>query len=87
MKLVDYVFEKANEVDRIEVMASHYDIKAKDYITTGYCPSAFKILSNTPYEKPYSPEKNDKNSCKFLNGDNEKKCLECWNREVLVFER
>jgi hypothetical protein len=84
MKLIDYVINNEKDIDAYEMAAGFHEIDIKDYITTGYCPSAFDSICGTNFEKPYVASRTNKNDCKFLGGNNEEKCSECWNREILV---
>lgn len=84
MKLIQYVIETDKKNESISRLAKYHDMSVEEYILDGHCPSAFDVLENTLYEKPYAPEKKNKAYCKYSDGENESKCIECWNREVPV---
>ena len=83
MKLINYIIQNAEEIDNIKSHAKINNIPIDEYILT-YCPSYFKSLKNTQYEKPYTKHKSDKNDCKYNDGNSLDKCVECWNRKVLI---
>lgn len=80
MKLIDYVMANDGVIEDIQEFNHMNREQVTEYIVNTYCPSYFTCLENTPYEKPFVKHNND---CKYNGLSNQKKCTECWNREVL----
>jgi len=86
MKLIDYIMQTSEEIKDIKYYAEYHKITLDDYIFDSYCPSYFECLKNTPYEKPYSKYKKQKDECKYNFEIDGNKCKECWDREVLILK-
>lgn len=84
MKLIDYVIKHDTNIKNIKEVAKFVGFNIKEYMLTGYCPCSFDCLANTEYNKPLSQHKKDKKDCNYRYTDNQKKCNECWDREVLT---
>jgi len=98
MKLIYYVIQNAEEISKFinsNNFNNKFNMSIEDFIIKCYCPSYFECLVNTLYEKPYKSieyDDNDTNDieynddCEYIYPDNEDKCKECWNREILISE-
>lgn len=86
MTLLKYVVNdiknnKSDERERIYRRIEHYILNdiydsMSDCIMAEYCPSYFKCLKGTPYEKNYRK--------KCETSIDEQICKKCWNREILT---
>jgi hypothetical protein len=82
MNLIEYIKTHDESAEwRLKVCESD-KITFEQYISEGYCPSNFTCLKDTQFYNPYSPYKHDKYDCKYIHTINNKKCKECWNREI-----
>lgn len=86
MKLIEYIVGNDKEIEAFKMAAGIHEMSIEDYIMTGYCPSRFTSVNDTLYEKPYAPSKK-KDICKYHVNENQNKCNECWNRQVLVVSK
>ena len=50
------------------------------YLLEGYCPCNFNCFEGTEFKKPFTLVKDG--YCKYEIHKNQKKCTECWNREI-----
>jgi len=90
MKLIDYVIQNAKDIQHLinsNNFNDRFNMSIEEFIIECYCPSEFECLENTIYEKPYKLVNNNTNNiddCEYIYPDNENKCSECWNREILI---
>lgn len=65
LKLIDYVIKNDLGITQIKLKILQYETDMKEYLYDGYCPSAFSVLYETIYEKPYVPDIYEKDRCKY----------------------
>ena len=86
MTLLEYIIKK-EDLSEMECMKVRYEYSSiEKCILNEVCPSRFKILSGTIYEKPLSRDKENRDSCRFEEAteENSLKYIECWNRKILT---
>jgi len=73
-KYIHWLSERENEETTPELI-----------IKEGYCPGAFDCFNNTEFKKPLYPYSrgHEQSECKCQHMESCKKCVECWDREII----
>jgi len=80
MKLYDYVIEYDQDAKWRWGYCEEKGYDKIEYLLEGYCPCNFKCFKGTQFENVFVLMKDG--YCRYEIHENQKKCTECWNREI-----